>query len=233
MGKGNSVLKGTVFSLLIITLFILWTELSPETLSLYGTEDGVIENISAVFFLISSAGFFIVAWKSTYLKQSGSRWSYFMILSWAVLMFVFFGEEISWGQRIFDFNTPESLSKINEQQEFNLHNIALVNAAFGGKYRYLSLMILLTGIVFPLLALSARGKALFQKFAFPVCPLQFSLLFLGSYIYGKYYLVWNPATGVTPLNNITEVREFLFGLGMACFALYGVYKPNSLFLADR
>jgi hypothetical protein len=35
------------------------------------------------------------------------------------------GEEISWGQRLFGFATPEAVVKHNQQQEFNLHNLRL------------------------------------------------------------------------------------------------------------
>jgi len=41
----------------------------------------------------------------------------------AVLFFFGFGEEISWGQRIFKFNTPKLLSELNVQNEFNIHNL--------------------------------------------------------------------------------------------------------------
>ena len=34
------------------------------------------------------------------------------------------GEEISWGQRIFEFATPDFLMPLNEQKEFNVHNIS-------------------------------------------------------------------------------------------------------------
>ena len=34
------------------------------------------------------------------------------------------GEEISWGQRIFGFATPDLLMTLNEQKEFTVHNIA-------------------------------------------------------------------------------------------------------------
>ena len=34
------------------------------------------------------------------------------------------GEEISWGQRIFGFATPDFLMHLNEQKEFTVHNIA-------------------------------------------------------------------------------------------------------------
>lgn len=33
-------------------------------------------------------------------------------------------EEINWGQRLLDLETPQSLKQINKQQEMNLHNVA-------------------------------------------------------------------------------------------------------------
>jgi hypothetical protein len=36
--------------------------------------------------------------------------------------FYIFGEEISWGQHILNWNTPEYWSAINDQNETNLHN---------------------------------------------------------------------------------------------------------------
>lgn len=40
------------------------------------------------------------------------------------------GEEISWGQRIFAFGTPEGLAVVNRQGEVNVHNIFGVQTAF-------------------------------------------------------------------------------------------------------
>ena len=34
-------------------------------------------------------------------------------------------EEISWGQRIFGFQTPEGIRDINAQREFNIHNLRI------------------------------------------------------------------------------------------------------------
>lgn len=36
------------------------------------------------------------------------------------------GEEVSWGQRLFGFGTPQSLRGANEQEEFNVHNLGAV-----------------------------------------------------------------------------------------------------------
>ena len=40
-------------------------------------------------------------------------------------MFVGFGEEISWGQRIFDILSPDFFSKHNLQGETNIHNLKI------------------------------------------------------------------------------------------------------------
>lgn len=42
----------------------------------------------------------------------------------AIVLFVMAGEELSWGQRIFGWSTPENYAKINAQSETNLHNLA-------------------------------------------------------------------------------------------------------------
>lgn len=41
-----------------------------------------------------------------------------------LILFVMAGEELSWGQRIFGWATPEVISKVNAQNETNLHNMA-------------------------------------------------------------------------------------------------------------
>lgn len=42
----------------------------------------------------------------------------------ALVLFVMAGEELSWGQRIFGWDTPDSISAGNAQNETNLHNFA-------------------------------------------------------------------------------------------------------------
>ena len=48
------------------------------------------------------------------------------VLGAAALLFVA-GEEISWGQRILGFATPDALAALNRQDEFNVHNIRYVS----------------------------------------------------------------------------------------------------------
>ena len=41
------------------------------------------------------------------------------------MFFIAFGEEISWGQRIFGIETPEYMRTANVQEELNIHNLEL------------------------------------------------------------------------------------------------------------
>ena len=63
----------------------------------------------------------------------------------AVAAFAAIGEEISWGQRIFDVTTPDSLAAENRQEELNLHNLAGADS----KVRLLMLGAALYGVLAP------------------------------------------------------------------------------------
>ena len=110
----------------------LGAELDPEGLRRACVEDGSIEWLSAICSsALSSFGFFVVAWRSRFLRERPERWIRAMTLAWAVLMFMFFGEEISWGQRLLGIETPGWMSTINRQKETNLHNIFWIEQPIG------------------------------------------------------------------------------------------------------
>lgn len=62
--------------------------------------------------------------------RSGSTMLGGLYLVLAVAMVFIIGEEISWGQRLLDFGTPEALEEANRQGEANLHNIYGVQTVF-------------------------------------------------------------------------------------------------------
>lgn len=217
----HQVITGATISLLFVAIFIMWTEYDADSLHRMVKEDGPIESLSAIFFGFSSICFIVIARRSEFLKNK-DRPRYFFTISWAVLMFVFMREEISWGQRIFNIATPEMLKDINLQAETNIHNIVYLHTFFGGTYRYLSIMMLTTGLLLSIFAMSTYGKRLVQRFAFPVSPLGYAPLFVGAYVYGKYYF---PMIA----NDADEVREFLMAVGMLCFAMNGAVSPCTLF----
>jgi hypothetical protein len=210
----------------VVGAFVLWAETDPPSLHAYSVEDGLFESLTALLFGISGVGFLIAMKRSRFLRERSGRWQYALILAWTLLMFVFAGEEISWGQRILNFGTPESMKVVNKQEEFNIHNIKSVDSFLGGAYRYLTIMMLTTGLLLPITASTNRGRRLVQKFAVPVLQNRYMGLFVGSYLFGKYY---DPMLD----NTAAEIRELLMGIGMALFGLHGALRPESLFRVDQ
>ncbi len=88
-------------------------------------EDGVFEQATALLFLAASAGALSVAFRLYGLREHHSPVATRGAI-WHTLLGLFFivcvGEEISWGQRIFGFETTAAFKEINVQREMNLHN---------------------------------------------------------------------------------------------------------------
>ncbi len=85
---------------------------------LYG-ENSWIEVSTVVFLLIA------ILFGLTFLvsgKTPGHGWSRWWMLLMMLGCVYFAGEEMSWGQHIFDWKTPASLLHVNDQGETNLHN---------------------------------------------------------------------------------------------------------------
>jgi len=106
----NYVYMIIIILLMIISYLPLFTLNDEESWNLT-KEDGIYENFTAIFYLLSGILmlFSFVRSKSEeggyFLKTN--RNYFFLLLG---LLFLFFcGEEISWGQRILDIKTPEIL----------------------------------------------------------------------------------------------------------------------------
>jgi hypothetical protein len=204
----------------------VWAEISPDSMPEWSHEDGVFENLTALFYGLAGIGFIFAIKRSQMLKERSTRWIYFFLICWVVVMFFFMVEEVSWGQRIFDFDTPESFKKSNYQDEFNLHNYEyLSHDYYGLSTRLLSLMILLVGLVFPLLSLIGKFKELVQKYAFPIMPWAYAGLATFSYIFGKYYGVYN----ILPEDAHSEIKEFMFSLAILAFGIHAALFPDDIF----
>ena len=89
----------------------------PLTFQALSREDYWVENLTAVWFLLAGLVLFVTA-----LVERGIFFRCVYILGGMAMVFVA-GEEISWGQRIFWFATPDFLMRLNESEELNVHNI--------------------------------------------------------------------------------------------------------------
>ena len=140
----------------------------PWTFHALSGEDHWVENLTAVWFLLAGLLLFITALPERSLFR---RCVY--ILGGMAMVFAA-GEEISWGQRIFGFATPDFLMPLNVQQEFTVHNIA--NGLFDIIYLNGTLILCMATCV----AFFCRKDRLFG-IPLPSIPLMLGFLIILSY----------------------------------------------------
>ena len=151
-------------------------------------EDHYFELVGAFAFLVTSILFFygFILARRTLDASWVSLAKKLIYLGLALLFFFGAGEEISWGQRILGFATPETLSQINRQEEFNLHNLSAWEASdFLDPDRLFDIFWFLFAVLTPAVALVVPS---FKRFAGQFIPIVFwgmSLLFLYNYLWAK------------------------------------------------
>ena len=109
------------------------------------------------------------------------------------------GEEISWGQRIFGFATPDFLIRLNNQKEFTVHNIA--NGTFNIIWLNGTLVLcMVTGVAFFFRKDRVFGIPL------PSIPLMLGFLIVISYASGANFM----ASGANFMEHFANnFREYL------------------------
>jgi len=105
-----------------IVLFSIILVFNKDFYAKITNEDHIVEYLGFVLLLI--AGIFIVAAGVTgILEKKRHFWSSSLLIVIGLIFIAAAFEEISWGQRLLGFDTPEKLVPLNDQNEFNLHNI--------------------------------------------------------------------------------------------------------------
>ena len=107
---------------LLVAAFVV-SAISRDAFFIYfGAEDSLVENATAIG--LACAG--IVLWARV-LRVRGeiTRVALALGLLYGLLYVWVAGEEISWGQRIIGFETPEYFQENNDQNEFSFHNLVV------------------------------------------------------------------------------------------------------------
>jgi hypothetical protein len=122
----------------------------PYYEGVYVKEDGPLEWLTFVALVLGA----VLCFYRFYILRPFRSGIFRTCLFFLGLLFIFgAGEEISWGQRIFDIKSPEFFVQNNSQQETNLHNLILgdikVNRLFFGLI--LGILVGLYLLVLPLL----------------------------------------------------------------------------------
>jgi len=189
-------------------------------------EDGPIENATAIVYFISFS--FSVAIAS-FFKERKIFLVLFLIFAFVFLVLAL--EEISWGQRIFNFKTPNWLPE-NLQAETNIHNLEVVKGFGRASYFVVNFLGSFTWFILPkihnsifkkagnnyktFLRYAVPSKYLFSYF-FPMIPLSLigiltsqDLIILG--------VTWNV------FGNDHEPIELLLSIGILLFVLHSYIK---------
>ncbi len=211
---------------LIVLASFVFGHLNFETLSSgYTVEDGLIESSGAFFFLLASL-VFLYSYRKTQPRN-------LFLLGMALVLFLGFGEEISWGQRIFNIETPESVKEINIQEEINLHNLEIFHRrARGGEKTGLALLLSIEMLfnlfwftLFIALPLLNRYVPFIQKLVtrlrFPVGTLPIGALFVFTYIVFKTSVVVTEGhpSKYNPAAEFGELKEMFYALYFFYYAL--------------
>jgi hypothetical protein len=231
-------LKSYYFILPLVTLvsYLVYHFASPETAIFLGKEDHFFEWLTALS-LFGSGIYFSFSFKKY-------RNIFFLLL--ALLMFFGAAEEISWGQRIFGYTTPESIKKENVQGEFTIHNLEVFNgkqfhkAKRSGIERLLEIDMLFKififsfGIVLPLAAFHLKTVSGFvQRIKLPVPPVSIGIFFFISWLGRRVvvHFLTKPMPGEdlhkywAMLNAVSEYYEFQVALVLFVISLF-FYKNS-------
>lgn len=217
----KSFIIGAVFASLMVGGFGIWTEAAPETLGVLSYEDGWIESLTAGFCAVAGMSFIFLAF--TYPPLKGKKKAF--TLCWAAFCLLIAAEEISWGQRIFNIETPDYVSEINWQNELNIHNVIIGGFTLNSR-RVFTLVTFMIGITFPAIALFPRGKRIIQNYSFPVMPFIWIPVMVGSFVYMKYYYFHGQ-------NFTNEIKELIFAAALLGFGLHGAIRPPDVFRLAR
>lgn len=189
----------------------------------YGTycavvsEDNVVEYATSLLYLGSSFLSVLIAvnfYKQKLLIHSAS---YLML---ALGTFMFFGEEISWGQRLLDFELSGYFLEHNLQKETNLHNLD----TFKGLARWFYIIVGLYGGCFWMISTSVK-KRFNSKFSYYVPGWYLSSYFIVAAIYYTYLFYIRPHYSIDSITwREQEPSEMLLSLGFFVFILINRYR---------
>lgn len=218
-----------IVAIFIILCYSVFIFLKVDTVSKLGEEDQFFEWLTAIFFILAAVIFFLIFVRTKNLI--------FLIV--AIGMLIGAGEEISWGQRLFGFKTPDSISMINVQKEFNFHNLALVNSKdFDGNWKHglkrlleinllFKLSAMLCGIVLPFCIYHFKFLSRIAiKLKVPIPPISVGIFFFLSW--GVYWLLRNfilPEN--SPVQYIDAAQEIFECTESFILVILGLYFYNN------
>lgn len=221
--------------LVIFLSYSIYLFCDDNTVITLGDEDGFFEYLTAIFFLMAVV-FLILTFRRT---------KNIFLIGLALILFMGAGEEISWGQRLFNFGTPKSMLKVNVQHEFNIHNLEVFNdqslkgVKKTGLQRLLEINILyrIFSVVFliciPLFFYHIKLRLITdKKIRMPVAPITIGIFFFISWVifYSLKYSVLPRGKDRWYYSTAGEIFEFLAAYIYFLTALFFYKRKDDAYL---
>lgn len=230
-----SVLWWGVFPPLVLIAVFVGHHFAPPLYELMTVRDeinpyGIIENGTILVLLPAIVAGFIVFARRRALPHWTTGW---VALACALACLYFAGEEASWGQHYFGWETGERMSEINKQNETNLHN---VSTWFNQKPRMVvEWWLLIGGIILPLWRALRRSKPDTTSFSHWFWPTDIvvptALLYLALRC-GYWYQ--NATEAVIPYWTYDpETREYYIALFLSLYLLSMWSRMNGVLRAAQ
>ena len=205
--KSSSIffLSVVFITISFILLFLFHVELYDQLTS----EDNIIENLSAVLLLFCSCFFLISFFHARKSPLKIHYWLTYGLLMLSIVFFLIAGEEISWGQRIFDLATPDYLSSVNEQDELNFHNI---NKRFFDRLLDRATIIFVFISSFLLYRKKEKTLGIQNPDIFVICSFAITPFYTQNTQLDFYHFIYVPLVGLFVFALKNKQKSFLFPL---------------------
>ncbi len=232
----SKVLKAViVFFPLAFTLFMYWLRKTNYPIyEIIGREDHIIEYSQFFFFLLGGILSLLIAFKF----RTISTIMFVLFLFAALGLIGIAGEEISWGERIFNISAPDIFHGDTEvpilgqnlQGEMNLHNFEPIHNIVGYLYLITGSYLIFSFPLRKLIEKYFKIKKEIRKLLIFLTPPPLLTLYFFPVVINLFNI---ERFGIAPQD--FEVVEFLFSLGILIFLvlaylhisyLYPFLKPS-------
>lgn len=189
--------------------------ISKDWFKLLTGEDGIMENTQVFLFFVAVLLALAIA-RNFKQRSEASIATLYLIVSGGLLFVV--GEEISWGQRLFNWETPEFMGSINVQKETTLHNIAGVYIAF----KWIKMLVGAYGAIAPLALFRFDLPIAKRKLTAHLVPhVSLAPYFAFLFLWTAYRIFFDTPQGYYfTISELSEVAELIFAMGVVLFMLY-------------
>ena len=182
----------------------------------FAKESGAVEIITAILLAVAIAAVLYLLVKLWMVNKQDTAISYVKLsILWTVIFglgcIYFFGEEISWGQHLGGWETPDAWKEVNNQHETNLHNTSGWLDQI--PRTLLTIGIICGGFIYPLLQRGESQGRLGEDFLIHFMPGKNCIWAAACLVAMEILLIVTKTTDTTLLTNFGgEIKESLIAM---------------------